>query len=229
MRRALIALGLVMAVTATTAVACWPGEPQPPKERQAPVAQTPMLVDGEVVAVDVGQQTFTVMTKPKHRQPAGKVVVGINRDTKMVKDELALPKHLKVGDTVVVQGQRGAPLGVALFTQGQVTQLSPLTVQPAKEVRVVMEPGAELSFLRLSELKLEDLAPGLEVQAIAWRGDEPVVAKEVHAFFVLPGARRPAATGGQETAPPSPGTGASGAPAGEPAPAPSPGEGKPPQ
>ena len=209
MKRVLLALALAASMSAVLCAACSAEEQAPagagtegqPKEWQAPVAQVPMRVDGEVVEVSAEQRTFTVMTKPKHRLPPGKVVVGVNRDTQMVKDELCLPEHLRIGDAVVAQGLRPPPLGVALFVHGKVTQVAPLTVEPAKEVKVVIEPGAELSFLRQSELKLEELSPGTEVQAVVWHGDEPVVAKEVHALFVLPGAVRPEA--GEGEAPPA--------------------------
>ncbi len=162
------------------------------KEWQAPVARVPMLVDGQVVEVNLKENIFTVATKPKRRQPAGRVVVAVNRDTELVKTELCLPRHLRLGDTVVVQGLRPEPLGVPLFAKGEVTALDPLTVAPAREVAVVIRPGAEVSFLRLGELSLTELAPGVEVKAIAWRGEEPLVAKEVRALFVLPGASKPA-------------------------------------
>ena len=61
-------------------------------------------------------------------------------------------------------------------------QLAPLTVAVSEEVQVVVKPGAELLFVRASALQLGDLGRGMEVQVMAFRGEEPLLATAVESF-----------------------------------------------
>jgi len=53
--------------------------------------------------------------------------------------------------------------------------------------------------VRVTELRLEDMFPGMEVQAMAWRGEEPLVAKEVQSHEVPSEGR----SGGASATPPA--------------------------
>ena len=173
----------------------WSGQPPAGKspgqdEWEAPVAKVPMAVEGDVVAVDAAAKTFTVATLPRRRLPPGKVLVAINRDTKMVRHEMLPAEAVKVGDTLVVQAQRPGGVGLPVFAQGEVVGLAPLIVAVSEKVKLVVGPGAEVSFMRLSELRLEDMSAGMKVQVVAWRGDQPVVAREVNTFVVFSEAKQ---------------------------------------
>jgi len=159
-----------------------------PKEWETPVAQVPMAVQGTVSVVDVQERTFTVMQPPRHRQPPTSTVVGVNRDTKYTMNEAVLMEMLKVGDTVRVEAQRPAPLGVAIWAEGKVTGLDPLVVEASKDVKVTVLPGAEVVLVRITDMKFEDLEKGMDVQVIAYRATNPAVAKSVETFVVARGA-----------------------------------------
>ena len=109
-------------------------------------------------------------------------MIGINRDTTLVRNELVPIAALKIGDVVKLRGKQPAPRGLPIYAQGQLTQLAPLTVAVSEEVQVVAKSGAELLFVRASALKLEELREGMEVQVMAWRGEEPLLATEVQSF-----------------------------------------------
>jgi len=151
-------------------------------EREAPAARVPTMVVGQVVSVDPEAKTFAVMSRGGRRRPAGEVVVEVDRDTTLVRNELVPTSALKVGDVVKLRGQQPAPRGLPIYAQGVVTQLAPLTVAVSEEVEIVARPGAELLFVRASALKLEELRQGMEVQVMAWRGEEPLLATEVQSF-----------------------------------------------
>jgi len=157
-----------------------PGAPQ--EEREPPAARVPTMVVGQVVSVDPEAKTFTVMSQGGRRRPAGEVVIGVNRDTRMVRNELVPASVLKVGEVVKLRGKQPAPAGLPIYAQGEVAQLAPLTVAVSQEVKVVVKPGAELLFVRASALKLAHLCPGMEVQVMAWRGEEPLLATAVDSF-----------------------------------------------
>jgi len=151
-------------------------------EREPPAAQVPTMVVGQVVSVDVEAKTFTVMSPAQRRRPAGEVVIGIGRDTTLVRNELVPASTLKVGEVVKLRGKQPAPVGLPIYAQGEVAQLVPLTVAVSEEVQVVVRPGAELLFVRASAFKLEELRRGMEVQVMAWTGEEPLLATEVQSF-----------------------------------------------
>ena len=168
------------------------------KEWEPPVAQVPMMVAGHVLSVDCEQRTFTVMTEARRRTPPGEAVVGINSDTKMVRNQMLPMDRLVPGDEVRVHGSRPEPVGLPIYVGGVVTGVAPLTVAVSDKVTVIVQEGAEVQVVRLTELRLEDMRPGMEVQAITWRGDEPMVAREVQSFEVLGGVMQSPAADRQE-------------------------------
>jgi hypothetical protein len=144
-----------------------------------------MLV-GQVRSVDLGERTFTMVTQPRRRRPPGQVVVAINSDTEMTRHQMVSMDRLAVGDRVRVHGDRPAPATPIVYAEGTVSETVPLVVTISERVRLTVEQGARVQMVRLTELRLEDMFAGMEVQATAWRGEEPLVAKEVQSHEVLP-------------------------------------------
>ncbi len=165
-----------------------PSAEQTRQEQEPPAAQVPTLVVGEVVSVDLDMQTFVVMGRPLRRRPPGEVMIAINSDTTMIRDQLVPMDELEVGDVVKVRGQTAGGRGLSIYAQGDVTALEPLAVSVSQKVKVVVEEGAAVGLVRVRELRLADMYRGLEVQVQAWRGEEPLVAREVRCYEVLPGA-----------------------------------------
>jgi hypothetical protein len=151
-------------------------------ERQAPVAQVPTMLVGHVRSVNIEERTFTMVTRPRRRRPPGQVVVAINSDTEMTRNQMVSMDRLGVGDRVRVHGEQGAPV---VYAEGTVAETVPLVVTVSEKVKLIVEQGARLQAVRLTTLRLEDMFPGMEVQAMAWRGEGPLVAKEVQSHEVL--------------------------------------------
>jgi hypothetical protein len=192
MLRFLRAIGVCGLLVAASPVAGWAVEDASTedagkKEWEPPLAQVPTMVVGEVISVDSEERSFTVLSQPMRRRPPGKVVVGVNTETKMSRNEMLPMEQLTVGDEVKVRASNPGPSGLPVYARGTVEALAPLTVAVSKAVRLIVDPGAEVQFVRVREMKLEDMYKGMEVQVLAWRGEEAIVAREVEVFEILPG------------------------------------------
>jgi len=160
-------------------------EPQP----GAPAAEVTVMVIGEVISTDVEASTFRLATRPTLQQPPGTMVVIVNAETTMVKNELLAADQLTVGDGAKVRGESGTPPGLAVYAHGTVEAIGPLTLAVMEGVRLTVEPGADLQFVRVGPLTLEEMHQGMEVQALLVTGQEPAVGLDVHSFeSLLPAA-----------------------------------------
>jgi len=160
-------------------------------ERRPPVAQVPTLVVGEIISVDVDGKTFTVMGRPLRRRPPGEVVIAVNSETEMIREQLLPMGEVKMGDVVKVRGFGRDASQPSIYAVGDVTALQPLTVSVSGTVKVIVQEGAAVGLVRVRELRLSDMHEAMEVQVQAWRGEEPLVAREVRCYEVLPGALEP--------------------------------------
>jgi hypothetical protein len=158
------------------------------KEWEPPVARVPTMLVGEVLSVNVEEGTFRMMTRPRRRRPPGEVVVAVNPDTEMTRNQMLPMDRLIAGDRVRVHGDRPAPPGLPLYAEGIVEGITPVVLAVSDKVKVTIDQDAEVQVVRLTELRLEDLYRGMEVQALAWQGDEPLVARELQSYEVLSGA-----------------------------------------
>jgi len=155
----------------------------------APAEQVTAVVIGEVISIDVEASTFRMATRPTLQQPPGTMVVVVNAETTMVKNELLAPDQLTVGDGAKVIGESGTPPALSVYGRGTVEAVGPLTLAVMEGVTLTVEPGADLQFVRVGPLTLAEMHEGMEVQALLVTGQEPAVGLEVHTFeSLLPAA-----------------------------------------
>lgn len=154
-------------------------------EPGAPAARVTVMVVGEVISTDVEASTFRMATRPTLQQPPGTMVVAVNAETMMVKNEVLAPDQLAVGDEAKVIGESGTPSALAVYGRGTVESVGPLTLAVMEGVTLTVEPDANLQFVRVGPLTLEEMHQGMEVQALLVTGQEPAVGLEVHTFESL--------------------------------------------
>ena len=160
-------------------------EPQP----GAPAAQVTAVVIGEVISTDIEASTFRMATRPTLEQSPGIMVVVVNAETTMVKNQLLAPDQLAVGDGAKVIGKSGTPPALAVYGRGTVEAVGPLTLAVMEGVTLTVAPDADLQFVRVGPLTLAEMHQGMEVQALLVAGQEPAVGLEVHSFeSLLPAA-----------------------------------------
>lgn len=186
----LVMIAMLGAGTAWSAEALAPpqaadSEPQP----GAPDARVTAMVIGEVISTDVEASTFRMATRPTLQQPPGIMVVVVNAETKMVKNEVLALDQLAVGDEAKIIGKSGTPPALAVYGRGTVEAVGPLTLAVMEGVTLTVESDADLRFVRVGPLTLAEMHQGMEVQALLVTGQEPAVGLEIHTFeSVLPAA-----------------------------------------
>ena len=197
-------ISVVVAMTVLGAGTAWSAEALAPPEvleaepqPDASADEVTVMMIGEVVSIDVEASTFRMATRPTLQQPPGIIVVVVNAETTMVKNELLAPDQLLVGDGAKVIGESGTPPALAVYGRGTVEAVDPLTLTVMEGVTLIVEPEADLQFVRVGPLTLEEMHQGMEVQALLVTGQGPAVGVEIHTFASL----LPAADAESEAAP----------------------------